>query len=180
MYLRTGDMMTKGYTDGFINKYIGPQHIEAYKTTDIYTLHYDSILREEAKLPCVADVVKHQYIDKDKMEEIFSQKHLLSKNDLVAVVLSGFSDKVSKIYCVGGLLQYYTNIDTIRKSRSWSSEDFNKFKTHEKRYNQPYDEAFISILAINGETYFIEHNEEFGAEEITELRTSGAESAGEV
>lgn len=169
IYFRTEDTMTKGYNDDFIERYIGIKHIECYKRTEMYLNHYDSIIQKEAKEPCTSDVVKNQYIDKEKIDDILKQKHLLSQHDLVAVVLCGFSEKVSKIYGIGGLLMYSSSTKSNREIWSWSSEDFNKFESSKTSFNQTYDEAYISCIKLYGESYFIEHNEKLNDNEIKEL-----------
>lgn len=169
IYARTGDLMTQGYGISFIEKYIGFDNLEDYKKTEIYINHYDSIIQEEAKEPSVLKVVKNRYIDKTEIETILKQSHLLSKNDLTAVVLCSFSSKVAKIYCMGGLPMYFSSTDSNRKSWSWSSKDFNDFQENKTAYNQQYDKAFISVIELKEEVYFIEHNEKFSESEILEL-----------
>lgn len=169
MYSRTEDTITKGYNDDFIERYIGTEHIECYKKTEMYVNHYDSIIQEEAKESYTSDVVKNQFIDKEQIDNILKQKHLLSQHDIVAVVLCGFSKKVSKIYCIGGLHMYFSSTKSIRENWSWSSEDFNKFESSKYPFNQTYDEAYISCIELYGESYFMEHNEELDENEIQEL-----------
>jgi len=170
VYHRTGDLMTKAYSGEFIAKYIGKENIEKYKSTNFYSSHYDHIMLEEEKSPCVSHVVKDQFIDLEKLDEILKQKHLLSQHDLIAVLLSSISKNVSKIYCLGGLHMYFTSTNSKRKSWSWSSEDFNSFEKNEDKYNQRYDEAYISCVKLYQEYYFIEHNEEFGGVELHVLQ----------
>ncbi len=169
IYSRTGDLMTTGYTDDFVEKYVGFRHIEDYKKTDMYRNLYNSIIQEEAMEPCVIDVVKGQYIDKDQIDMILKQRHLLSQNDLIAVVLCGFSKKVSKVYCFGGLKMYFSSNQSVRKKLSWSGMDFKNFEKSENKYNQLFDEAYITCLTIYKEVYFIEHNEKLNNKEIEKL-----------
>ncbi|MBZ4190569.1 hypothetical protein [Niabella beijingensis] len=169
IYLRTGDLLTRGYDDNFIETYIGLNHIENYKKTDLYIGHLEFFLQEEAKEPHTADVVKNQYIDKLQIDNILKQKHLLSMHDLAAVVLARVSEKIAKIYCIGGIHMYFTSTKSKRESWSWSSDDFKSFKESESKYNQRYDEAFISYIEIHEEEYYVEHNEKFFGEEILKL-----------
>ncbi len=169
IYVRTGDLMTRGYDDDFIENYIGKENIEQYKKTDFYQSFYEQIIQNEAKNEYVTNVVKHQFIDKTKIDIILKQKHLLSKNDLVAVILCAFSEKVSKIYCIGGLQMYFSSTKSKRKSMSLNSLDFKKFEENENNYNLTYDEVFISTIKLYDEIYFIEHNTEFDTNEINEL-----------
>lgn len=111
-------------------------------------------------------VTNHEYIVSTKIKEILLQKHLLSKRDLISVLLVASNNKVVKVYCGNGLLQYYTDRNTKRVKLSWSSEDFKRFSNSKKIINQVYDEAYISILKVDNELYFIEHNEKFEQIEI--------------
>lgn len=112
IYCRTGQLMTEGYSNEFIVNYIGLEHINSYKQTELYKAHFDSIICQEEMLPSVLDIVKHDYVDMTKIDEIFSQKHLLGQHDLVAVALFAYSEKIVKVYCIGGFHYYFTNIST--------------------------------------------------------------------
>lgn len=162
IYNRTGQMMSEAYREGFIEKYIGTENIEDYKKTELYKSHYDYFMTEEEMLPAVVDVVKSQYVDRFKISEITSQNHLLSQHDRIAVTLFLFSEKIVKIYCLGGFLWYFTNADSKRTRTSWSSEDL---KISNDKMNIPYDEVFLSHIKIEKEDYYIEHNEELSEEE---------------
>jgi hypothetical protein len=52
---------------------------------------------------------------------------------------------------------------------SWSGADFKKFSESSQKYNQKYDEAYISVFLINNEYIFLEHNEILTDEEIKTL-----------
>lgn len=43
--------------------------------------HYNGIILEEAKAPCVSSVIKNHYIDKVLIDKILEQKYLLPVND---------------------------------------------------------------------------------------------------
>lgn len=169
IYKRTGQLLTEGYSESFLEKYIGLNHIEAYKQTELYESHYHAIITQEEMLPSVLEVVKNDYVDTTRIEEIVSQKHLLSNHALVAVALLSYSKKIAKVYCFGGLNWYFTDIQTKRRKTSWSSADFNVFNDGAVKYNVNYDEAFLSHLRILDEDYYIEHNEEFNAGEMEAL-----------
>lgn len=169
IYTRTGQLMTEGYSDEFIEKYIGLENINAYKKTELYRAHFDSIIQEEKMIPPVLDVVKHDFVDKSKIDEIISQKHLLSLHDTVAVAIISFSDKVAKVYCIGGLHWYFTNTKTVRTSQKWGSDDFDVFKNEHIKYNVPYGEAYLSYFKIWGEDFYIEHNNTFSEAEKKQL-----------
>jgi len=169
IYHRTGDLMSIAYSDEFISKYIGEDYIASYKLTDFYQNHYFSIISGEKKTSCVSDVVKNQYIDKEKIPEILKQSHLLYKDDQIAVVMAGFSQKVSRIYFGNGMWSYFTSTNSNRKDMGSSGLRFKKILDSEVKYNNEYDEAYLSVIKISDENVYIEHNEEFDQKERSEL-----------
>lgn len=163
---RCFDSITEPYTESFVEEYIGIDIIDCYKKTEIYTGLYDSFMQNEKKSESVFLVTNHEYIVSTMIKEILLQKHLLCKRELISVLLVSLNNKVVKVYCGNGLLQYYTDRNTKRVKLSWSSEDFKRFSNSKKLINQVYDEAYISVLKFDNELYFIEHNEKIEQTEI--------------
>ena len=163
---RCFDSMTEPYSEEFVERYIGETIISQYKNTDIYVSTYDSFMNDEKKKESVFNVMKHQYIDSKKMDEIFSQLHLLSKADIICVLIVAASEKAVKVYCYDGLAMYFTDRNTNRTVRSWSSADFKTFAEAEERINQPYDEAYISTFTFEDEQFYVEHNEKLNVDEV--------------
>ena len=163
---RCFDSMTEPYGEEFVEKYIGETIVSQYKNTDIYVGAYDSFMNDEKKKESVFDVMKHQYIDSKKMDEILSQLHLLSKADIICVLIVAASEKVVKVYCYNGLAMYFTDRNTNRTVMSWSGAEFKAFAEAEERINQPYDEAYISTFVFADEQFHIEHNEKLNADDI--------------
>lgn len=169
IYSRCFDSMTEAYKEDFVKKYIGEDVIEKYKTTDIYVNHYNGYINEEQKNPTILDIVKHQYIDTQNIDEIKKQLHLLDKYDYYATLLAINFDKVCKVYNCGGLQMYFTDKKTNRTVHCWSGAEFDSFSKSTSRFNQKFDEAFISVVNLE-EDYYIEHNEILTDEEINILK----------
>ncbi|NQF12572.1 teicoplanin resistance protein VanZ [Brevibacillus sp. HB1.3] len=171
IYSRTEELLTESYTEKFVDKYIGLEAIEAYKQTEIYLAHYEYYINEEERQPCVLDVVKYQHIDKESIDEILNQVHLLTRNDFLAVTLASLSDKTASIYCLDGLYHYTTSTKSHRTDFSFSSLTFKNIRESNNHLNIPYDEAFLSYLYFESDDFFVEHNEEFTSEEFNNIRT---------
>ena len=124
---RSFDSMTEPFSFTFVEEYIGKNTITAYKTTEIYQVAYEALIKEEKKTPAVFDVVKHQYIDNQKMNELLQQLYLMPKDDVMSVLIVYSCNKVVKVYSCGGLRMYFTDKNTNRKSISFSGSDFKKF-----------------------------------------------------
>lgn len=166
---RCFDSMTDPYSEKFVAKYIGASTVNKYKQTDLYSNAYDFFIGDEKKNEAVFNVVKHQYIDSAKMDDIFKQLHLMSKDDIISVLLVYACDKIVKVYCINGILMYFTDRNTNRKATSWASADFEKFSKAAKPINQVYDEAYISVLYFYDNPYFVEHNELLNTDEIDRM-----------
>ena len=165
IYSRCFDSMTDAYTEDFVNKYIGKYVIENYKKTDIYVNHYNGYITEEQKNPTILDIVKHKCINTQNKKEIMEQLNLLNKQEYYITILAINFDKVCKLYTQGGFQMYFTDKKTNRKKLSWSSLDFDEFSKNPERFNQKYDEVFISVVNLDDD-YYIEHNELLSNEEI--------------
>lgn len=166
IYNRTTQLMTDAYSEEFIEKYIGENNINAYKQTQLYKEHFDELIKEEEMLPSVVSIVKDNYVDRTQMDEIIKQVHLLSQNDRIAVALFSSSEKIAKIYCIGGWHWYFSNVATVKLNMGFNSADLNTFKDSKERYNVKYEEAYLSIFNLWDEDYYMEHNEEFTNNEI--------------
>lgn len=166
---RCFDSMTDPYSDEFVEKYIGTSTIESYKRTEMYIATYDSFISEEKKKDAVFNVMKYQYIDSRRLDEIFSQLHLLPKDDIISVLLVAADEKVIKVYCHNGFLQYFTDKESNRKAMSWSGLDFKRFSEAKKPINQIYNEAYISVFHFGDTFYFVEHNELLSEVEVNRI-----------
>ncbi|WP_058304294.1 hypothetical protein [Gorillibacterium timonense] len=166
---RCYDSMTDPYSEDFVDEYIGQETIDAYKTTVFYQSNYDSFITEERKTPAAFNVVKHQYIDSEKMDELLQQLPLMTLDDIISVLMVYACEKVVKTYCCGGLAMYYTEKNSNRQAMSWSGIDFKNFAGAEERINQPYDEAYISAFLFDGKPYFVEHNEPLNPDDVSRI-----------
>jgi len=166
---RCFDSMTEPYSSDFVDEYIGQSVIDAYKTTDIYQEVYESFIYEEKKNEAVFNIVKHQYIDSRKMDEILAQLHLMSKDDIIYTLMAYACDKVVKAYGQDGLLMYFTDKNTNRKAHSWSGLDFKIFADAEDKINQPYEEVYISAFLFDDEYYYVEHNSKLDENDLANI-----------
>lgn len=166
IYNRTFQMITVPYTQEFIDTYIGKEHIEAYKSTDLYKAHYDSFIQGEEMLPAVVNLIKDNYIDRARISEILQQPQLLGLHETVVVAIVQFSDKIAKIYCMNGFLFYFTETESIRKRHGWGSDDFKVFENNPQKFNHPYEEAYLSYMKLWKEEFYMEHNEPFSEFEL--------------
>lgn len=87
-------------------------------------------------------------------------------DDIVSVLLVVACEKVVRVYCNYSIVMYFTDRSTNRKAMSWAFADFKHFSEVDDLINQPYDEAYISVLFFNNTPYFVEHNELLGSDDV--------------
>lgn len=155
---RCFDSITEPYSEAFIKEYIGTQHIEDYKKTNFYTSTRSCFENKEKKNEAIFSIEKFQYIDRNKKDLILEQLHLLKHHNLISTLIALSCDKVIKVYALNSLLMFNTEIKTNRKKLSWNGNDFLAFKLSLQKYNQQYDEAYISVFSFCGDTFWVEHN----------------------
>lgn len=161
--------INQGFSDKFIDKFVGQEFIAQYKRTDIYTNHYADIMLLEKRFPETTDVVQCQYVNTQKLNRILSQLHLLSPKDIPVIKLFAANPKFCKAYSYDGLKMFFSDKKTARSSQVFDSRSFQCFKNSQSKYNQPYDEVFISVFFVDGEFYYMEHNEKLTNAEIKTL-----------
>ena len=169
IYSRTGDMLSRMYPQEFIDKYIGKKVIDKYKDCKLYKEHYNMFIQNEQMNEFALNIVKDKYVDKTKKEEIEKQYHLLEEHELYSAFLILNVDKVCKVHVWDGIQTYFSNKKSNRQKFKYSSRDFANFSKNKNKFNQVYDEAYISVINIK-QNYFLEHNEKFNKKEIMELK----------
>lgn len=166
---RCFDSMTEPYSEEFVEEYIGEEYISEYKNTDIYIGTYNSFLNDPLKNEATFDVMKHQYIDTTKRDDILSQISLLHKTDIIASLLSFASNKVVKVYCHNGIQIYFTDRKSNRTLTGYSSIDIKSISDKGIGINNEYDEVFISVFKFGEEMFMIEHNTTITEKEYAEI-----------
>lgn len=168
MMMRSGDFVTRPYSDEFVNKYIGAKNIELYKQTEVYQGFKESIMSHEKQNEAVFDIIHWQIIDRSKFEDITKQIHLLSYSDRLAVVIMMVSTKIPQVY-IEGYFHYTSDVkakhsDTVIGASYY--EDFFANKGN-NNFNVPFKNgSYISRIKIKEEFSYIESNEPLNQQEI--------------
>jgi hypothetical protein len=169
MFRRTGDMMSDAFSDDFIEKYLGTDLVERYKTTEIYRAHYEHFADEEPMSDAVLHVVKDQYVITSQIEDILQAKERLSKTGLIAVLLFRSCEKIMVVYSNGGFGLYFSD----RRSNSWKSGFDSRDLEATKRSSPPYNvwctNRYYSYIRIGGEDFFIHHDEKISDQEYESI-----------
>lgn len=160
IYLRTEDLLTMPFNNDFIEEYIGSNHIDNYMKTKVYKEHHHDIMKLEKQSEYINWIKKDNFIDKNKTKEILEQKHLLNKYEYIIVYICDVIKKIAKIYTIGGLNMYFTDLKTIRRKYEWSTKFYTDLSQKEFPINYPFDEAYLSYFNFGEDLdIYLEHNE---------------------
>lgn len=171
VYRRMFEMICEPYSFDFLDKYIGTETIEKYKTTDIYKGYYDSIMENEAQNNAICDIIHNQYIDRSKKAEILDQLHLLKGSDKFVFEVFCISNKISKVHCYEGILWYFSDVKSLKvTNHTMGGDSFSKFFESPNTFNMPFFEVYLSFVKICDENYYIEHNIPLSDGEIGKVR----------
>lgn len=169
LMLRSGDFITRPYSEEFVDKYIGLKNIELYKQTDIYQGFKKSIMSHEKQNEAVFDIIHWQIIDRSKLEDITKQMHLLSYTDRLAVVIMIASTKIPQVY-IEGCFHYTSDVKAIHSDLVIGNSYYDDFFVNDDNFNIPFkDCSYISRIKINDKFSYIESNTLLDNSEITIL-----------
>lgn len=170
IYQKSGDMVTEPFSEVFLNKYL-LKYIDQFKATQMYIDYYNYFDSKETMTLSVLDVVKNQFVNREKFEEISSQIQLLTIYDRLAIAHFILSTKISQIH-IGpiGLIWYFSDVKSNRISSGFDSNNLNTVKASNQRINYPFDNVFQSYFRVIGEDIFLEHNVPLDKDEIEALK----------
>ena len=168
MLTRSGDLITAPYSEEFVDKYIGHDNIDAFKTTQIYKDFCASLSINEKQNEAVFNLIHWQYYDRERIDDYNAQLHLCTFTDRIAMCIFTISEKISQVF-VDGIHWYTSDVKSDNQKRGitiGSSYYEEQFLTSANNYNQPYHNVYLSRCQINNDYTYFEHNEKLTGNEI--------------
>jgi hypothetical protein len=170
IYQKSGDMVTEPFSENFLNKYLS-NYIDQFKETQMYIDYYNYFDSKETMSPSILDVVKNQFVNREKFGEIISQIHLLTIYDRLAIAHFILSTKISQIHIDPiGLIWYFSDVKSNRISSGFDSSNLNAVKSSNQSINHPFDNVFQSYFRVIDEDIFLEHNVPLDEEELEAIK----------
>ena len=170
IYHRIFETLSDGYSQKFIDKYMGASTINEYKQTELFQGAYQHIMKLEKRTPCVSDIVWNQFIDMQREKEIRKQFHLMSQTDQIAVYLAFMCKTTTRVYVFGGLRRYHTSLlpsDTVFDI--YSSAEFDKYFKALNKYNQSFHHLYLSAFQYEDNDFLVEHLQPISEQCISEI-----------
>lgn len=172
---RIPNLMTYSFSKNLL-AFIGDETLSEFKSTEKFIGFKEEIMGFEKRNVHVDAVVMYEFIDLDNLDEIYKQKELLSKHDLMNVNIAGCSNKIIEIISYNGFDRYRTSSNNFN-GVICNPLRYDQLKNLVEYFNLEYNEIFVSILNRNPnfdslqtiDLIYIFHNEKFTQEEIDNL-----------
>lgn len=167
---RSGNFVTEPYSKEFVDKYIGLENIKLYKQTKIYQDYKEWLMSKEKQTEAVYNIIHWQIIDRNKINDILEQIHLLSFTDRIAVAIIMSSMKIPQVF-INGCFHYSSDVRSLNADTVVGYSYCNAFfiKNNNNFNIQFNGNAYISRIKINNTYSYIESNAMLDYSEINTL-----------
>ena len=167
---RLPGFMTEPYSHGFLEKYIGEDFLNEFKTTRRYEEFRNEIMKRARINDAVYDLKQWQHFERSNINQILNQIEQLDYYERFVVLLAHASKKIAHILFFDGLSFYTTDVKCNLTATSMSSEDYRQFHFHEKKKNNPFKGTLLSVFpTYDNDFCFVEHDVPFDDNEWVEL-----------
>lgn len=168
MMRRSVGFITEPFSDMFVEKYIGKENIEAYKTTQIYQDYKIFLSRNEEKNDATLMLAEYQIVDRKHAGDIAEQIHLLSFHDNLAFGIMMSSGKIANAY-VEGIFPYASDVASPNNGFTIGVGYYDEY-FNGSEWNVPYKQAYISRISIYDKWTILEHVLPFDKKEIEHIQ----------
>ena len=167
---RLPDLLTEPYSQSFMERYLGKEVVEEFKSTIRYQDYKKDIELRPRLNDAVYDLRKWQIFERKNAPQILEQIDQLNYMERLVVLLALASNKVAHVYFYDGLLMFTTDVKCNRTILSWSSDEFKQVRFSEHRMNVPFKDVLLTVFnTYDGDACFVEHDVPFDAEEWLSL-----------
>lgn len=147
IYYRCPQIIFFPFSDKMLST-IGQESIDEFKQTDTYKSMEEQILSLEKRNPAVNDFLIHKVIDLDKIEDIYSQKHLISEKELKILDVCGCTNKIVEINYGNGSYIFFTSLNS--DGNIYNCLDIDELIKINDYYNISHKGIYVSIMNIKG------------------------------
>lgn len=165
------NLMTEPIDTTFFENILGLSDIVSKIKSSNYYKDFVSYFEEkEEMLPATYSVIREQFWNIEKLNEIESQFHMLSTDEKFMFNILKRGIKASLFYYAGGLGWYYTSNMSNLKEFSVNTIDFQNYTKSREAFNQKRKNVYISVIKQSKDDFlFIEHNMPFNKDETNKL-----------
>ncbi|WP_296884746.1 hypothetical protein [uncultured Methanobrevibacter sp.] len=147
MYYRCPKIVIFPFSDELLS-IIGRKSVDEFKQTDTYKSMEEWILSFEKRNTAVNDFLMHNFIDLDKISDIYSQKHLIPENELKILDVCCCTNKI--IYIVYGNGFYRFSTSSKHDNHIYNSLNIDELIKINDNHNICRDNVHVSVMNIKG------------------------------
>ena len=155
MLYRCPPIMVHPFSDKMLSV-IGQKSIDEFKKTSTYKSMKNWILSFEKQNIEVYEFLNYDFINLDKIDDIYSQKHLIPENKLKILDLCCCTTKIVEIIYGNGIYHFFTSL--TKDEYNCNIIDLEELIKINDYYNISYDEIYVSVMNI-GENIEIKSND---------------------
>lgn len=154
LYYRCPPIMVHPFSDKMLSV-IGQKSIDEFKKTSTYKSTENWILSFEKQNIAVNEFLNYDFINLDKIDDIYSQKHLIPETKLKILDLCYCTNKIVEIIYGNGISHFFTSL--TKDGYNCNIFDLEELIKINEDYNISYNEIYVSIMNI-GENIEFEFN----------------------
>ena len=145
MYYRCPKIVIFPFSDELLS-IIGRKSVDEIKQIDTYKSMEEWILSFEKRNTAVNDFLMHNFIDLDKISDIYSQKHLIPENELKILDVCCCTNKIIYIVYGNGFYRFFTSSKC--DNHIYNSLNIDELIKINDYYNICRDNVYISVMNI--------------------------------
>ena len=167
---RLPGLLTEPYSPCFMEKYIGEEAINEFKTTRLYKAYLCDIMKRPRLNDAVYAIKQWNHFDRSSIGQILNQMEQLDYCERLVILLAMSSKKIANVIFHDGLLLFTTDVKSHRSDFSFSSIEYKQFRSSTSQTNNRFKETLLSMLpTYDNDVCFIEHDTPFEDDEWREL-----------
>lgn len=145
LYYRCPPIIIFPFSDKMLSV-IGEESIDEFKKTSAYESMEEWILSFEKRNVAVNEFLMYDFINLDKIDDIYSQKHLIPENKLMILELCCCTNKIVEIMSGNGFYTFFTS--SKKETYTCNSLDIDELIKINDYNNISYDEIYVSVMKI--------------------------------
>lgn len=133
--------------------------IDRIKQTQFYKDFIKFFLKKEILNEGTYEVIRYQYFDINKLQEIESQKQLLDIKGLLCLSILNTGALVSHIYFHDDFFGYFTNLKSKHQFDGYTSNQFDEYTIGNGQKNVKWNNTFISVYKFLDTYVIFQHDD---------------------
>ena len=154
------ESMTEPIPVGVLKDLMGESVVDRIKTANFYKDFSSYFLSQDKMNDTTYNVVRYQYFDVDKLDEIEKQRHLLNVYQQLCLCILENQLQISHFYFKDDFFGYSTSILPSHELREYRSDQFDQYTVGDGAGNILWEGMYLSVFKVFDTYIILQHNEE--------------------